>query len=111
MPSHGAGRQISVQPLERPAKTEHERDGKREEQQLPEAGSSTPSMPPDQIDVLDDTGGPPSTRRRSPGDIDEKNSNALLDTCKKRPSKARLNKTVEWSRRHLRFIGPGLSEL
>lgn len=100
-----------VQRLERPPKKEYERDdGGREDQQVPEAGDEeqngpeTPTLPPsDQIDVLDDTGENSSTRCRGLRD-DEKS-----DTCK-RPSKTRLNKTVQWSRRHLRFIGPGLSE-
>lgn len=109
--SHGAGRQITLQRLERPTKKEHERDdGGREDQQVPEQaiGSSmvrTVPSPPlsDQIDVLDDTGESCSSRCRSLGD-DEKSDTG------KRPSKTRLNKTVQWSRRHLRFIGPGLSE-
>jgi len=111
LPSHGAGRQITLQRLERPTKKEHEQDDDgREDQQGREAGDGEqqgPHTPPpplsDQLDVLDDTGENSSTRCRSLGD-DEKSN-----TCK-RPSKTRLNKTVQWSRRHLRFIGPGLSE-
>lgn len=112
LPSHGAGRQITLQRLASPEKKEHEQDG----QQPPEAddgirhSAGSSAIQPDMIEVLHDPGEPPSTRCRDHDD-DEKQG-AFPDTCwKGSTSRNRLDKAVRWSRRHLRFVGPGLSKL
>lgn len=113
LPSHAAGRQITLQRLEVPPKRD---DGQREdngsrEGQAPDDGrqgdaASTPSPPLlDNIAVIDTGGGSSREQAR-----DEEDGSSSADTCSRRSSrKTRLNKTITWGRRHLRFIGPGLS--
>lgn len=115
LPSHGAGRQITLHRLEKPLRKEEERQdeddtaGQNEDSREARRHPSTRSPPLDEDIGVVDTGGTaaaPMPARHL--------EDASSDTCssKRSPSQSRtrLNKTVAWGRRHLRFIGPGLSE-
>lgn len=112
LPSHAAGRQITLERLARPEQKEHEQDAHRipeaDDGDLRSAGNSGTST--DITGVAHDPGEPPSMRCRDQDDCAKEDGSS--DTCRKGSASAnRLNRALRWSRRHLRFVGPGLSEL
>jgi hypothetical protein len=108
--SHSADSRITLQRLERPPPQKdplYEEALEADKSRIIDDDHQRAQTPPrsllEDIRIGDDTGGTASQGTATDED------GRKPDTCRRRRPSSRISRTIEWGRRHLRFIGPGLS--